>query len=227
MIQRGTLEWPWPGGEHFTRAQEFTTTPGQNGWTAVLTGTTPTALCITADGGAAKLTLTSTSESQLAVLYHNDVLAFDVRQLKYIEFVALVAGVDSVSTIVFGLASAHNTTLDSIATNAWFRMQGSASTANVVVETDDAMTDNDDVATGQTLSGTYKTFKIDFERGLTDVRFFIEGERVAAGTTFNMSALGSGLNVQPYIAVAKASGTGVPSITVAKVQPIFNYAYGA
>jgi hypothetical protein len=69
--------------------------------------------------------LTSTSESQLAVLYHNDVLAFDVRTLKYIEFVALVAGVDSVTTIVFGLASAHNATLDSIATNAWFRMQGS------------------------------------------------------------------------------------------------------
>jgi hypothetical protein len=227
MINRGTIEWPFPGGEHFTRAQAFTTTPGQNGWTAVLTGTTPTALCITADGGAARLALTATSESQLAVLYHNDVLAFDVRQLKYIEFVALVSGVDSVTTIAFGLASAHNATLDSIATNAWFRMQGSASTSAVVVETDDATIDNDDVATGQTLAGVYKTFKIDFERGLSDVRFFIEGERVAAGTTFNMSALGAGLNVQPYIAVAKASGTGTPSITVATVRPIFNFAYGA
>lgn len=226
MINRGTVEWPWPGGEHFTRAQAFTTTPGQNGWTAVLTGTTPTALCVTADGGAARLSLTATSESQLAALYHNDVLAFDVRQLKYIEFVALVTGVDSVSTIAFGLASAHNATLDNIATNAWFRMQGSASTSAVVVETDDSVNDNDDIATGQTLAGVYKTFKIDFERGLSDVRFFIEGERVAAGTTFNMSSLGAGLNVQPYIAVAKASGTGVPSITVATVRPIFNFAYG-
>lgn len=227
MIQRGTLEWPQIGGDHFTRAQAFTTTPGQNGWTAVLTGTTPTALCITADGGAAKLTLTSTSESQLAVLYHNDVLAFDVRQLKFIEFVALVAGIDSVTTLVFGLASAHNTTLDSVATNAWFRMQGSASTTAVVVETDDATTDNDDKATGQTLAGTYKTFKIDFEKGLSDVRFFIEGERVAADTTFDMSALAAGLNVQPYVSLGKASGTGVPSVTIAKVHPVFNYAYGA
>jgi hypothetical protein len=227
MINRGTVEWPVVGGEHFTRAQAFTTTPGQNGWTAVLTGTTPTALCITEDGGAAKLTLTSTSEAQLAVLYHNDVLAFDVRKLKYIEFVALVAGVDSVTTIVFGLASAHNATLDSIATNAWFRIQGAASTSAVVVETDDATTDNDDKATGQTLAGVYKTFKIDFEKGLSDVRFFIEGERVAQDTTFDMSALGAGLNVQPYVAVAKASGTGVPSITLAKIHPIFNYAYGA
>jgi hypothetical protein len=42
-----------------------------------------------------------------------------------------------------------------------------------------------------------------------------------------MSDLTSGLNVQPYIAVAKASGTGVPSITIAKVDIKYNYAYGA
>lgn len=213
--------------DHFDRAQSFTTTPGENGWTAVLTGTTPTALCITADGGAAKLTLTNTSEAQLAVLYHNDVLAFDVAQLKWVEIVALVAGVDSVTTIVMGVASAHNTTLDSIATNAWFRMQGSTSTTAVVVETDDGTNDLDDKATGQTLSGTYKTFKIDFQNGLADVRFYIEGERVAQATTFDMSGLTAGLNVQPYIAVAKASGTGVPSITVAKVDVVYNYAYGS
>jgi hypothetical protein len=77
------------------------------------------------------------------------------------------------------------------------------------------------------LAAVYKTFKIDFEKGLSDVRFFIEGERVAQDTTFDMSALAAGLNVQPYVAVAKASGTGVPSITVAAVRAIFNFAYGA
>jgi hypothetical protein len=227
MIKRGTYEWPVPDGDHFTRAQAFTTTPGYHGWTAVLTGTTPTALCITADGGAAKLTLTSTSESQLAVLYLNDVLPMDFRQIKYIEFVCSVAGVDAVSTLVWGLASAHNATLDSIATNAWFRMQGSVSTTAVVVESDDAVTDNDDKATAQTLAAVYKTFKIDFENGIRDVRFYIEGERVSAETTFDMSALTAGLNVQPYVAVAKASGTGVPSITIASVKAVLNFAYGA
>lgn len=223
MIKRGTRSFE----DFFDRAQAFTTTPGEKGWTAVLTGSTPTALCITEDGGAAKLTLTSTSEAQLAVLYHNDVLAFDVRKVKYVEFTALVAGIDAVTTVVFGLGSAHNATLDSIATNAWFRMQGSASTTAVVVETDDATIDNDDKATGQTLAAVYKTFKIDFEKGLADVRFFIEGERVAQATTFDMSALSAGLNVQPYVAVAKASGTGVPSITIAAVNIVYNYAYGA
>ena len=213
--------------DHFDRAQAFTTTPGENGWTSVLTGTSVTSTCITADGGAAKLTLTSTSEAQLVVLYHNDVLAFDVEQLKWVEIVALVAGVDSATTIVMGVGSAHNTTLDSMATNAWFRIQGSASTTAVLAETDDATNDFDDKATGQTLGATYKTFKIDFQNGLADVRFYIEGERVAQATTFKMSDLTAGLNVQPYIAVAKASGTGVPSITIAKVDVVYNYAYGS
>lgn len=227
MISRGTVDWPNAGGEMFCRAQAFTTTPGQNGWTAILTGTTPTALCITEDGGAAKLSLTATSEAQAAVLYHNDVLAFDLRQLKMIEFIAQVAGIDSATTLVFGLASARNATSDNVATNAWFRIEGSVSTSAVVVETDDATTDNDDVATGQTLASVYKKFTIDFERGIADVRFFIDGERVAAGTTFNMSALGAGLNVQPFVQLQKGSGTGTPSVTIAKIHPVYNYAYGA
>lgn len=223
MINRGVRCY----SDYFDRAQAFTTTPAANGWTAVLTGTTPTALCVTEDGGAGKLTLSSNSESQLAVLYHNDVLAFDVAKIKWVEIVAQVAGVDSVTTIVMGVGSAHNTTLDSMATNAWFRMQGSVSTTAVVAETDDATNDLDDKATGQTLAAVYKTFKIDFQNGLADVRFYIEGERVAESTTFDMSDLSAGLNVQPYIAVAKASGTGVPSITVAKFDIAYNYAYGA
>ncbi len=223
MINRGVRCF----SDFFDRAQAFTTTPTENGWTAVLTGTTPTATCVTGDGGAAKLTLSSNSESQLAVLYHNDVLAFDVAKLKWVEIIALVGGVDSVTTIVMGVGSAHNATIDSIATNAWFRMQGSVSTSAIVAESDDATNDFDDKATGQTLAAVYKTFKIDFQNGLADVRFYIEGERVAQATTFDMSDLTAGLNVQPYIALAKASGTGVPTITVAAINIEYNYAYGA
>lgn len=215
--------------DFFDRAQAFTTTPGEKGWTIADTssGGTPTYLCITEDGGAAKLTLAATSEAEIVTLYHNDVLAFDVRKIKHVEFIAKVAGIDSVTTLTFGVGSARNDTDDSVATNAWFRMEGSASTSNVVVETDDATTDNDDKATGTTLSSTYKKFIIDFERGIADVRFFIDGERVASATTFDMSALAAGLNVQPIVQLQKASGTGVPSITIAAVNIVYNYAYGA
>jgi hypothetical protein len=42
-----------------------------------------------------------------------------------------------------------------------------------------------------------------------------------------MSALTAGLNVQPIFQIQKASGTGVPSITIAMVNIVYNYAYGA
>lgn len=215
--------------ENFNRAQSFTTTPGQNGWTIADTSSagTPTYLCITEDGGAAKLTLAATSEAEIVTLYHNDVLTLDLANLQRVEYIAKVAGIDSVTTLTFGVGTARNDTDDSVAQHAWFRMEGSASTSNVVVETDDGVTDNDDNATGTTLSSTYKKFVIDFTNGLSDIRFFIDGERVAAGETFSLSGITAGQNVQPLVQLQKASGTGTPSITIAQITTVQRYAYGA
>lgn len=212
--------------DNFDRAQIVTTTPGMNGWTGVLTGTTPTILGFTEDGGGIALATTSTSESQLAVLYQNDVLMYDARKIHQAWWVAKVGTVDAVTNLALGLASAHNTTLDNVATNAWFRLIGATSTTAIVVETDDATTDTDDKA-ATTLSTTYKKFLIDFTQGLDDVRFFVDGARVAAGTTFDMSALGAGLNVQPYCSWGKASGTGVVQLYVAQFGITYDWSYGA
>jgi hypothetical protein len=225
MITRGVR----PFCDLFDRAQSFTTTPGQNGWTIADTSSsgTPTYLCATEDGGSAVLTIAATSEAENVCLYFNDVLPWDLALLQHVKIVAKVSGIDSVTTLVMGVGNARNDTPDSVGVNAWFRMEGSASTSNVVVETDDNTTDNDDKATGQTLSSTYKTFLIDFSQGLADVRFFIEGERVAASTTFNMSAVTAGQNVQPIIQIQKASGTGTPAVTIALIEAQYKYAYGA
>ena len=223
MVKRGLITKV----ENFDRAQDFTTTPGEGGWTVAETGTTPTSLCITEDGGAAKLTLTSTSEAQIACLYLNDVLPLDLANLQFVEFVMKVAGIDAVTTLVVGVGNARNDTADSVAVNAWLRMQGSASTTALVAETDDGTTDNDDVATGATLAAVYKSVKIDFTNGVSDVRFYIDGERVAAATTFSLAAITAGQNVQPIVQIQKASGTGVPSVTIAQITTQQRYAYGA
>ena len=214
--------------ENYDRAQAFTTTPGEGGWTIADTSSagTPTYLCVTEDGGAAKLTLAATSESENVCLYFNDVLPLDIASLHRIEFVAKVAGIDAVTTLVFGLGDARNDTPDTVATNCWFRMEGSVSTTAVVVESDDGVTDSDDKATGTTLSSTYKKCLIDFTNGISDIRFFIDGERVAAATTFTLAGITSGQNVQPMIQLQKASGTGVPSITIAQITTQQKYAYG-
>lgn len=225
MISRGVKTFI----DNFDRAQSYTTTPGMNGWTIKDTSSagTPTYLNITEDGGAAKLTLVNTSEAEIVTLYQNDVLIYDVRQLKSIWWIAKVASIDAVTTLTMGVASAQNDTDDSVATNAWFRMEGSASTSNLVVETDDGTTDKDDIATGTTLSSTYKKLLIDFTNGIGDVRLFVDGARVAAGTLFDMSALTAGLNVQPWVQIQKASGTGVPAVTLAQFGVCYEWGYGA
>lgn len=212
--------------DDFRRAQSFTTTPGFNGWTIKDTSSsgTPT-YTVTADG--AVLTLASTSEAEIVTLYFNDVLAFPLRDLVEVEFVAKVSGIDSVTTLVWGVASAQNDTADTVTTSAWFRMEGSASLTAVVAETDDNTTNNDDVATSTTLtSADYKRYVLDFRQGSGDVRFRVENNRVASGTTFDMSAAATTTTVQPFVQLQKASGTGTPSITIRRVKLTYNYSYG-
>lgn len=215
--------------DYFNRAQALTTTPGHNGWTVKDTSSagTPTYLVATADGGGMVLTLEATSEAQIVTMYHNDVLCFDWRKIQNVEIIASVAGIDSVTTLVFGMAGAQNDTADTVATNAWFRIQGSVDLDNVLCETDDAVTDNDDKATGKTLAAVLKTFVIDFTKGITDIRFYIDGEPVATGTTFSMNGLTAGLNAQPFVQLQKASGTGTPSVTIKKFRIQYTEASGA
>ena len=216
--------------DHFSRAQAFTTTStGEMGWTIADTSSagTPTYLCLTDNGGAAKLLLASTSEAENVCLYQGDVLPYDLALLQYVKFVAKVGGVDAVTTLTMGVGSARNDTEDSVSINAWFRMEGSASTTLVVCETDDGTTDYDDKATTVALSSTYKEFVIDFTNGLSDIRFYIDGARVASGTTFTLASITADQNVQLIVQLAKASGTGVPSVTISKVEVQFKTADGA
>ena len=159
------------------------------------------------------------NEVENLCLYTGDVLPFYLNQIRYVEFLAKVgATIGSASTLAFGIGSARNDTLDSVATNAWFRMEGGTSTTLVVVETDDGTTDLDDKATGATLSTTIKQFRIDFTAGLADVRFFIDGARVASGTTFSMAAASSSQKVQPIIQISKTASTNTTALNIQKVE---------
>jgi hypothetical protein len=118
--------------------------------------------------------------------------------------------------LVFGLGSARNDTTDSVTANAWFKMVGATSTTLVVVETDDGTRDNDDVATGVTLGTSFKKFYIDFAGGKSNVKFFIDGVRVAPATVFNMGQFSASL--QPFFQIQKAANTNVDAITIDYVR---------
>lgn len=218
--------------DNFDRAQAFTTTPaGDFGWTIADTSSsgTPTYLCVTEDGGAASLLLDSTSEVQNVCLYQNDVLNYDWAKLQWVEFtvkahVAFVSG----DTFFFGVGSARNDAVASISEKFVFKVVAATSLTNVVIDTKDGTTAVSNVATGASIGAdVYKKYVIDFTNGLADVRAYIDGARVAAGTTFNLSAITAGNNCQLMAQIQKTSSTNVPNPYISRVAVCYSYADGA
>lgn len=158
-------------------------------------------------GSEATLTLTADNQAQILGLHHNDSLAFDIDDLQRVEMRVKVGAstFTSGSILVFGVASARNDTADSVAEHAWFRMEGANSTTLVYCESDDGTRDVNDISTGVTLGTTYKHFVIDFTGGKSNVKFYIDGQRVCTTQTFDLSAYTGGF--QPLIQLQKAANT--------------------
>lgn len=183
--------------------------------------------------GGLALTLAGTTEVENVCLDFGDVLAYDIDDLVRMEWIAKVGAttLDSATTIVMGLGSARNDDPDAVAANAYFKLAGSNT---LVVESDDGTNDNDDKATGQTLSTSFKRFAIDFGTGVYtkeppsvsvggkgDARFYVSNargqlERVASGTRFDLSNYTAGL--QPIFQIQKASDSNTDALTILQVS---------
>lgn len=198
--------------EDFLGPQTLTASPaGSDQWDIADTSSagTPT-YTVGGINGEATLAFDSQSEIQNVCLFKSDVLNFDIDTIHSIELrVKTVAALDTATSLAFGLCSARNDAIDSLAAHASFRLIGSNS---LVVETDDSVNDNDDVATGATLGSTYKRFVIDFAGGKSDVKFYVDGARVAASTTFDMSNYSAGF--QPYVQIQKTADTNTDSVVI-------------
>lgn len=201
------------GGDDFIGGATIAATVGEGMWKITDTSSsgTPTyTKDAAAHGGAVTLAFDNTSEIQNVCLDFGDKLQLDVDQLIDVEFrIKTVAALDSATTLVFGLQTGRNDDTDSTTNNAQFKLVGSNA---VVCETDDGTTDNDDKATGKTLVDSYKRFVISFAAGKSDVRFFIDGDRVASATTFDMSAATGQL--QPFVQIQKTADTNTDSVTI-------------
>ena len=213
----------------FNRNQVFTSTPGVNGWTLAKTTTAgaPTAQTVTGSSGGAQLTLAANAEVEVLCLSQGDVLTYAAGLLQRIDFIVNVAGIDANTTVAFGLGSARNDNIATITYAALFKILGAGSPSAVLVDSRDGANTNTGVATGKALGATPLKFSIDFEKGLADVRFFIDGDRVAAGTTFNMSQLPAGQCLQPIIQLQKGAGAATPQVTVTRVTVQHRFALGA
>lgn len=200
--------------------------------TTALWGTTETnlntAIGLSDDvvNGVVAIILDSDNNAEVGAIHFGDNLCLSVAQGLIFEtrltFTTLpTTGTETVQA-AFGLASAHNTSLDSVATNIWFRVESAANTA-LLWETDDGNTDDDDNSTGITLvASTYNTYRIDCSSPLTGIKFYVDN--VLVGTSGDMSTnLSAGeAKVQPYFNLSKAvssanTGTGTMLIDYVKI----------
>lgn len=156
------------------------------------------------EAGEIAVTFDNTNEVQNVCLYQGDQLQFDIDNI--VEFYARVkmnaATLDTTTSFAIGLTGDRNDAIDSIAQAAIFRIIGDN---NIVVETDDGTVNNDDVATGKTLSNSYVDLLISFAAGKSDVRFFVNGQPVATTTTFDMSNYSGAL--QLFAQIQKTADT--------------------
>jgi hypothetical protein len=179
-------------------------------------------------GGGIRMLLAADVEVENLCVFMGNVLPFDIDEIVSFEIIAkTVASLDSATSIAFGLCSARNDAIDSLAAHASFRCIGNN---NVVVETDDGTNDNDDIATGLTLKDTWKRFRMDFaSRNTTieppsvskgrksNVEFYGANDygssrRVASGTRFDMSNYSGGLQI--YAQIQKTSDSNVDNLDI-------------
>lgn len=182
-------------------------------------------------------TLANNDEVENLCLYFGDILPYDIDDLIKAEFWMKVSGggvggaLVAAEQIAWGMASARNDAIDTIAEHASFRLIGAGST--VYCESDDGTNDLDDKSTGQTLSTTMKRFVIDFGGGVRSVspppskggkaaiQFYMDDSRgnlvrACQSTVFNMENYTGGL--QPYVQIQKTGGATTPSFSLRRVR---------
>ena len=169
--------------------------------------------------GQYKLAHDATDELQALTLYWADQLMIDPTKSPIVEFRLKIdfaaATFTADQVVVFGLASARNATLDSIVSNAWFRIEGA--NLNILVEADDGTTDTDDQdSTIDIVDNTFTVFRIDLSN-LSAIGFFVNG--VAQGGAAVSAPLLTGL-LQPFVEIQKGAGVDTDAVLIDYVQVI-------
>jgi hypothetical protein len=151
-------------------------------------------------------------EEEGACLYMSDQLTFSIAQGLIFEarvklkILPTIDGADS-AVASWGLWGAW-----AAASNYRVGFEAIASGA-VNCESDDTSADTSASSGITVTTADWKIYRIDCTTQ-TDIKFFIDGVRVASGTTFSNAAAGANALMQPYFGVYKPDGEAVGTIQV-------------
>jgi hypothetical protein len=180
-----------------------------------------------ANCGVVQLTLASTTEAENVCLYKNDNQNFLVSSAPIMTCRLQIPVIGTATDdYAWGLWSARNDAIDSVATHMSMRLIGAS--LKLYIESDDGTTDKDDKDTGVTLTAaTYYEFKFD-TTDQTNLKFFyragINGawvqlvDTAATPATFTWAA--STAKVQPTFQVQKTSASTTPSMLIDYVDVV-------
>lgn len=185
-------------------------------------GTPTYAVNSPSSGGEFQMAFSSTNEVQNLCLSHNDKLSFDIDDIESVIWRVKMgqALLNAASSVFFGIGSARNDTIDTIASQASFRLIGADSV--IYLETDDGVNDVDDYSSGQSLSSTYKDLVISFAEEKRKPRFFVDGIPVGTGRTFDMTNYTG--SFQPMVQLQKTASTATDGIFLKSCRLVFREA---
>lgn len=165
--------------------------------------------------GVLEMPLTATSEKQEGSAYWNDELQLSIAQGLVFETRFKLAVLPTGNAeMVLGLISAWADDVNGTTYNAFVTADGSG---EIFCEKDDNATD-ESATSGVTLTtADWCIARIDCS-DVTSIKFYVNGNRVAGGTTFDWAASAANSKVQPFVGVYKASGTGVGTLQVDYVK---------
>ena len=152
--------------------------------------------------GLVECAVTAAALEDEGILYMDDNRQFLITQGVVFEARIKLSTLPTTDTeAIWGLAGDYSKGPDAITYNIFFTADGSG---EIFCEKDDGAGGSDQSATsGVTVLNTdWKVYRIDC-RDVTDIKFFINGARVAAGTTFPYIATAANATLQPYMGVYK------------------------
>jgi hypothetical protein len=184
-------------------------------WATKIVGAGTVALVADGATGIAQCALTNANQKQDAGLYWADDRRFLITQGVVFEARVKVSVLPTdVAEAVWGLIGDWADGPDNITYSVFFTADGSG---EIFCEKDDDNTNQSATSGVTVLTTDWKVYRIDC-RDVTSIKFYINGARVASGTTFPYVATGANATLQPYFGPYKATGTGVGTIQVDYVR---------
>ena len=175
-------------------------------WIKTVVGTGTVAALANTAQGVVECDAPVAAAEQEAILYMDDDRRFLITQGVVFEARVKLSVLPTTDTeMVWGLAGDYSKGPDTVTFSIWFSADGSG---EIFCEKDDDNTDQS-VTSGVTVTNAqWKVYRIDC-RDVTSIKFYINGVRVATGTTFPYIATGADATLQPYIGAYKLlNGTG-------------------